>query len=54
MENKIPSKLSSKRFKFPWFNKELKCLYRKKARNIRRQFVLEEKIIGSSIKNFKK
>ena len=54
MENKIPSKLSSKRFKLPWFNRELKRLCSKKARNIRRQNVLEEKIIGSSIKNFKK
>ena len=55
MENKIPSKLSSKRFKLPWFNKELKRLCRKKKlENIRRQNVLEEKITGSSIKNFKK
>ena len=29
MENKIPSKLSSKRFKLPWFNRELKRLCRK-------------------------
>ena len=57
MENKIPSKLSSKRFKLPWFNRELKKrleLQKKRLENIRRQNVLEEKIIGSSIKNFKK
>ena len=54
MENKIHSKLSSKRFKLPWFNRELKCLCRKRLENIRRQNVLEEKIIGSSIKNLKK
>ena len=54
MENKIPSKLSSKRFKLPWFNRELKRLCRKRLENIRRQNVLEEKIIGNSIKNFKK
>ena len=56
MENKIPSKLCSKRFKLPWFNRELKrlCSLEKRLENIRRQNVLEEKIIGSSIKNFKK
>ena len=54
IENKIPSKLSSKRFKLPWFNRELKRLRSKRLENIRRQNVLEEKIIGSSIKNFKK
>ena len=31
MENKIPSKLSSKRFKLPWFNRDLKRLCRKKG-----------------------
>ena len=36
MENKIPSKLSSKRFKLPWFNRELKCLCRKKARKYKK------------------
>ena len=54
MENEIPSKLSSKRFKLPWFNRELKRLCKKKLENIRRQNVLEENIIGSRIKNFKK
>ena len=36
MENKIPSKLSSKRFKLPWFNRELKRLCRKKARKYKK------------------
>ena len=36
MENKIPSKLSSKRFKLPWFNRELKLLCRKKARKYKK------------------
>ena len=36
MENKIPSKLSSKRFKLPWFNRELKHLCRKKARKYKK------------------
>ena len=33
MENKIPS---SKRFKLPWFNRELKRLCRKKARQYKK------------------
>ena len=53
MSSKIPTKLSSKRFKLPWFNRELKRLCRKKSRNIRRRNVLERSIIGRSIKNFK-
>ena len=36
MENKIHSKLSSKRFKLPWFNRELKRLCRKKARKYKK------------------
>ena len=36
MENKIPSKLSSKRYKLPWFNRELKRLCRKKARKYKK------------------
>ena len=36
MENKILSKLSSKRFKLPWFNRELKRLCRKKARKYKK------------------
>ena len=36
MENKIPSKLSSKRFKLPWFNRELKRLCREKARKYKK------------------
>ena len=36
MENKIPSKLSSKCFKLPWFNRELKRLCRKKARQYKK------------------
>ena len=36
MENKIPSKLSSKRFKLLWFNRELKRLCRKKARKYKK------------------
>ena len=36
MENKIPSKLSFKRFKLPWFNRELKRLCRKKARKYKK------------------
>ena len=32
----IPSKLSSKRFKLPWFNTELKSFCRKKARNYKK------------------
>ena len=36
MENKIPSKLSSKRFKLAWFNRELKRLCRKKARKYKK------------------
>ena len=36
MENKIPSKLSSKRFKLPWFNRDLKRLCRKKARKCKK------------------
>ena len=36
MENKIPSKLSSKRFKLPWFNRELKRHCRKKARKYKK------------------
>ena len=36
MENKIPSNLSSKRFKLPWFNRELKRLCRKKARKYKK------------------
>ena len=36
MENKIPSKLSSKRFKLPRFNRELKRLCRKKARKYKK------------------
>ena len=32
MNSKIPTKLSSKRFKLSWFNRELKRLYRKKSR----------------------
>ena len=36
MENKIPSKLSSKRFKLPWFNRELKRLCRKKSRKYKK------------------
>ena len=50
MENKIPSKLSYKRFKLPWFNRELKRLCRKKARKL----YMKAKRSGSSIKNFKK
>ena len=36
MENKIPSKLSSKCFKLSWFNRELKHLCRKKARKYKK------------------
>ena len=36
MENKKPSKLSSKRFKLPWFNRELKRLCRKKDRKYKK------------------
>ena len=36
MENKIPSKLSSKRFKLPWFNRKLKRLCRNKARKYKK------------------
>ena len=36
MENKIPSKLSSKRFKLPWFNRKLKRLCRKKTRKYKK------------------
>ena len=32
MNSKIPTKLSSKHFKLPWFNRELKRLCRKKSR----------------------
>ena len=32
----LPSKLSSKRFKLPWFNRELKHLCRKKARKYKK------------------
>ena len=32
ISSKIPTKLSSKRFKLPWFNRELKRLCRKKSR----------------------
>ena len=56
MENKIPSKLSSKRFKLPWFNRELKRLCRKKARKYKKakRSGREDHFIGNSIKNFKK
>ena len=36
MENKIPSKLSSKHFKLPWFNRKLKRLCRKKTRKYKK------------------
>ena len=32
MNSKIPTKLSSRRFKLPWFNRELKLLCRKNSR----------------------
>ena len=34
--SKIPTKLSSKRFKLPWFNRELKRLCRKKSRKYKK------------------
>ena len=36
MSSKIPTKLSSKRFKLPWFNRELKRLCRKKSRKYKK------------------
>ena len=36
MENTMPSKLSSKRFKLPWFNRELKRLCRKKTKKYKK------------------
>ena len=36
MENTIPSKLSSRRFKLSWFNRELNRLCRKKARKYKK------------------
>ena len=36
MSSKIPTKLSSKRCKLPWFNRELKCLCRKKSRKYKK------------------
>ena len=36
MENTIHSKLSSKHFKLPWFNRELKRLCRKKTRKYKK------------------
>ena len=46
MENKIPSKLSSKRFKLPWFNGELKRLCKnkkyKKAKRSGREYHWEQ------------
>ena len=53
INSKIPTTLSYKRFKLPWFNRELKRLCRKKSRNIGRRNLLERSIIGSSIKSFK-
>ena len=54
MENKIPSKLSSKRFKVPWFNRELKRLCRKKARKYKRAKRSGREIGGSISKEFQK
>ena len=36
MSSKIPTKLGSKRFKLPWFNRELKRLCRKKSRKYKK------------------
>ena len=36
MNSQIPTKLSSKRFKLPWFNRELKRLCRKKSRKYKK------------------
>ena len=36
MNSKIPTKLSSKRFELPWFNRELKRLCRKKSRKYKK------------------
>ena len=36
MSSKIPTKLSSKHFKLPWFNRELKRLCRKKSRKYKK------------------
>ena len=36
MSSKIPTKLSSKRFKLPWFNRELKRLCRKKSKKYKK------------------
>ena len=36
IDTPIPTKLSSKRFKLPWFNRELKRLCRKKSRKYKK------------------
>ena len=49
MSSKIPTKLSSKRFKLPWFNRELTYSAERNLENIRRRNVLERSIIGREL-----
>ena len=54
IENKLPSKLSSKRFKLPWFYRELKRLCIKKARTYKKAKCFEREDHWEQYKEFQK
>ena len=54
MSSKIPTKLSSKRFKLPWFNRELKRLCRKKSRKYKKPKISGKEHHWKEYKEFQK